>query len=141
MPDELKLPKWVNVSKDRFNEILIIITKTENNGLKTNVDRKGITLDNAESLVEGIASGKINGSKFKRKYNNIVDDVEAILQKSMITRSKEEMVEILSPLSEILRSKEKKRNEQPDTTDMTELESEESVARKEQLAKGLMLNR
>ena len=141
MPDELKLPKWVNVSKDRFNEILIIITKTENNGLKTNVDRKGITLDNAESLVEGIASGKINGSKFKRKYNNIVDDVEAILQKSMITRSKEEMVEILSPLSEILRSKEKKRNEQPDTTDMTELESEESVARKEQLAKGLKLNR
>ena len=141
MPDELKLPKWVNVSKDRFNEILIIITKTENNGLKTNVDRKGITLDNAESLVEGIASGKINGSKFKRKYNNIVDDVEAILQKSMVTRSKEEMVEILSLLSEILRSKEKKRNEQPDTTDMTELESEESVARKEQLAKGLMLNR
>ena len=127
--------------KQRFNEILIIITKTENNGLKTNVDRKGITLDNAESLVEGIASGKINESKFKRKYNNIVDDVEAILQESMVTRSKEEMVEILSLLSEILRSKEKKRNEQPDTTDMTELESEESVARKEQLAKGLMLNR
>ena len=120
---------------------MIIITKTENSGLKTNVDRKGITLDNAESLVEAIASGKINGSKFKRKYNNIVDDVEAMLQKSMITRSKEEMAEISSLLSEILRSKEKKRNEQPDTTDMTELESEESVARKEQLAKGLMLNR
>ena len=64
-----------------------------------------------------------------------------MLQKSMITRSKEEMAEISSLLSEILRSKEKKRNEQPDTTDMTELESEEPVARKEQLAKGLMLNR
>ena len=51
------------------------------------------------------------------------------------------MAEILSLLSEFLRSKVKKRNEQPDTTDMTELESEESVARKEQLAKGLMLNR
>ena len=52
-PDQLKLPKWVNLSKERFNEILSINTKAKNNGLKTNVDGRGITLDNAESLLKG----------------------------------------------------------------------------------------
>ena len=52
-PDQLKLPKWVNLSKERFNEILNINTKAKNNGLKTNVDGRGITLDNAESLLKG----------------------------------------------------------------------------------------
>ena len=52
-PDQLKLPKWVNLSKERFNEILSINTKAKNNGLKTNVDVRGITLDNAESLLKG----------------------------------------------------------------------------------------
>ena len=52
-PDQLKLPKWVNLSKERFNEILSINTKAKSNGLKTNVDGRGITLDNAESLLKG----------------------------------------------------------------------------------------
>ena len=29
-PDQLKLPKWVNVSKERFTEILSTITKAKN---------------------------------------------------------------------------------------------------------------
>ena len=59
-PDEtrLKLPKWVGASKERFNEILNIITKAKSDGLKTNVDGRETTLDNAESLLKGIASGK-----------------------------------------------------------------------------------
>ena len=64
-----------------------IITEAKNDELKTNVDEKEITLDNAESLVRDILSGKINKSQFKKRYNNIVDDIEAILPKSMITRS------------------------------------------------------
>ena len=32
-PDQLKLPKWVNVSKERFNEILSTITKAKDDGL------------------------------------------------------------------------------------------------------------
>ena len=54
-----------------------MITKAKNYGLKTNVDGREITLDNAESLLRCIASGKINGSEFKREFNNIVNDVEA----------------------------------------------------------------
>ena len=92
--------------KGKFNEILNIITKAKNNGLKTNVDGREITLDNAESLLKGIAEGKINGSEFKREYN-ITDDVEAILQKSMFTRGQKKIVEILSLLKKIPKSKDK----------------------------------
>ena len=35
--------------------------------------------------------GKINGNEFKREYN-ITDDVEAMLQKSMLTRSQKKIV-------------------------------------------------
>ena len=92
--------------KGKFNEILNIITKARNNGLKTNVDGREITLDNAESLLKGIAKGKINGNEFKREYN-ITDDVEAILQKSMLTRGQKKIVEILSLLKKIPKSKDK----------------------------------
>ena len=124
--DELKPSKWVNVSKERFIEILSIITKAKNDGLKTNVDVKEITLDNAESLLKSITSAKINNSEFKKKYKNIVDDVDAILEKPVLTRTQEKMVNILSLLTEIPKSKDKKPDEQRDTTDMSELESEES---------------
>ena len=46
--DQLKPPKYVGASKERFNEIMNIITKAKNDGLKTSVDRREITLDNAE---------------------------------------------------------------------------------------------
>ena len=107
-PDELKRLKWVIVSKERFNEILSTITEAKNDGLKTNVDGREIALDNAESLLKGIASGKINGSEFKREYKNIVDDVEAMQKKPMLTRRQKKMVNILSLLTEISKSKDKK---------------------------------
>ena len=54
------LPKWVNVSEERFNEILSLITDAKNNRLKTNVDGREIILDNVESLVKDVSSGKID---------------------------------------------------------------------------------
>ena len=56
----------------------------------------------------------------------MVDDVKAILQKPMLKRSQKKMVEALSLLKEI----PKPNDEQPDTTDMYELESEESAAQR-----------
>ena len=48
------------------------------------------------------------------------------------------MVEILSPLQEIIKSNDKKADGQPDTTDMSELESEEfAEQRRDQQGKGL----
>ena len=128
IPDQLKLPKLVNVSKERFNEILSTVTKAKNGGLKTNVDGRKITLDNVERLPKGIASRKINRSEFKRECNNIFDDAGAILQRPMLTRSQDNMVKI-SLLTEISKAEYKKTNEQPDTTDMHESESEEPAER------------
>ena len=68
---------------------------------------------------------------------NVVDDVETIVQKKMVTRNQNRIAEILLLLKEIPKLNNKKTDkkpgeetdEQPDTTDMPALESEESVAR------------
>ena len=138
--DKLKLPKWVKVSEKRFNEILSIITEAKNNGLKVNVDGEEITLDKAESLLKGISSKKINRREFKEKYNNTVDDVEKILTKKPLTIDEQNMIKILSLLKEIIKPNDKKTDEQPDTTNMPELESEESAEqRRNQQGKGLKI--
>ena len=72
----------------------------------------------------------MNKKEFKRECNNIVGDVEAILQKPVLRRSQEKMAKILSLLAEIPNFKDKKLDEQPDTTDMPELKSEESAEQK-----------
>ena len=56
------LPKWVKLTKIKFNGIHSIITETKKNKLKTSVDGKKITLDNAESLLKVKSNRKINGS-------------------------------------------------------------------------------
>ena len=60
----LMLPKWLNVSEERFNEILSSVTEARNNGLKINADGREIILDNAESLLKGVGSGKIDKREF-----------------------------------------------------------------------------
>ena len=83
-----------------------------------------ITLDNAGSLLKNIGRGKISGYKFKKEYNNIVDDVALIFKKSNIIIGQEKMVETLSLLKEIIAELT---DEQRDTTDMPELKNEESA--------------
>ena len=67
----------------------------------------------------------------KKKYNNIVNVVEAIVNRSIITRTqnkkKQKKAEIISLLKEISPDN-KKSNKQPDTTNMPELDCEESAA-------------
>ena len=63
-PGRLMFAKWVNVSEERFNEILSTVTKAKSNGLKINADGRKITLDNLESLVKGVGSGKVDKREF-----------------------------------------------------------------------------
>ena len=53
------------------------------------------------------------------RYNDIVDDIKAIVDKATITRNKK-IGRIMSLLREIIKAKS---DEEPDTTDMPELES------------------
>ena len=136
--DELKSPKWVRVSEERFNEKLSTITKAQNDGLRTNVSGKEITLDNVQSLLKDLGNEILGRRELKNRYYNIANDVEAIVDKASITRSQNKIVKILSLLKEIPKSK--KSDEEPNTTDMPELESEESAAeRRNKLGEGLKI--
>ena len=99
--DELKLPKWVKVNKKRFNEILSTVTKVKNDRLRINADRRDITLDNTENLLKDLGNGILDGHEFKNRYNDIANDVKAIVNKSPLTRSQNKMLENLLLLKEI----------------------------------------
>ena len=72
-----------------------------------------------------------------KKYNNIVNDVESILKTPRLTRSQNKILQILSLLKEIV---DGFLYEESNTTNMPELESEESAAeRKNQPGKGLKI--
>ena len=119
------LPKWVKASKERFNEKLNTVTKAKNEGLRKNVDGREITLDKTERLLKGLGNGILDGHNFISRYNDIVNDVEAIVNTPIITRNQEKIVKTTSLSKEILKTKS---DEQPNTIDMFELESEESAA-------------
>ena len=102
-PGRLMLPNWVEISEKRFNEILSTVTKAKNEGLRTNVDGREITLDNTESLLKDLGNGTLDGHEFKNRYNDIANNVEAIVNQAPITRSQAKIVEILSLLKEILK--------------------------------------
>ena len=90
-----------------------------------------ITLDNAESLLKDTGRGIISKREFKKKYNNIVNDANKILSMSMLTGSQNKMIQnVLLPKEPI----EGSPYEQSDTTDMSDLKSEEST---EQRGQGL----
>ena len=77
----LMLAKWAKVSEKRFNKILRTITKAKNEGLKISVDGREITLDNTERLLKDLGNGKMDGSEFRKEYDNIVNDVETIVNR------------------------------------------------------------
>ena len=82
----------------------------------------------------------MNGHEFKEKYNDIAEDVKKILNKQSVTTNEVNMIKMLSLLQEIIKPNDKKTNEQPDATNMPELESEESAKqRRNQQGKGLKL--
>ena len=129
------LPNWVEISEKRFNEIINTVTKAKSEGLRINVDGREITLNNTKSLLKDLGNEILNRHEFKNRYNNIVDDIEAIVNKPKITRNQEKIIRTMGLLRENIKTKLK-----PDITDMPELESEESAAeRRNQSAKGLKI--
>ena len=109
--DRLMLPEWVKVTEKRFNEILSTVTKAKNEGLRTNVDGREITLDNSESLVKDLGNGILDGNEFENRCNDIANDVKAIVNKASITRNQAKIVEILSLLKEIPKLKNLMKNQ------------------------------
>ena len=63
--DEDELPPWIKVPKSRFSEMKDVITRANESKLMTILEKRNITLKNAEKLLEDITSGKINKKKAK----------------------------------------------------------------------------
>ena len=126
-PGRLMLLKWVKVSEERFDKILSTVTNAKNEGLKVNVDGREIMLDKS---LKDLGNGILDGREFKNRYNDIADDAEVLVNKSPLTKSQY----IILLLKEIWSDR------QPNTTDMPELESEESAAeRRNQPRQGLKI--
>ena len=103
----------------------------------TRLEKRNVTLKNAEKLLKGIIRRKINKEKAKDMYNDIAEDVNK-LNKLKPTESRKKILPIFKQLEEIfMESKEDEEvddetDEQPDTADMPELENEESTAQQGQ---------
>ena len=91
-------------------------------------------LDNRESLLKDLGNGILDGHEFKNRYNNIANAVAATVNKPIITRNQEKIVQIMSLLKKI--TNPKKSGNQPDTTDMAELEEESAAERRHQQGQG-----
>ena len=68
------IPKWVQVSKDRFYFIKLKINKN----LVTVIDNKRYTLNDANELVNKIAEQKIGKNSAIKECNNLVNKAEQI---------------------------------------------------------------
>ena len=134
------LPRWIKVSKSRFNEIKHAITRPNESKLMTRVGKKNITLKNAEKLLGGIISGKIDKKEARKMYNSIADDANK-LNRLEPTKPSKKILPLFRQLQEIFMEAkaddevddevddktDNEADEQLDTTDMPELESEESA--------------
>ena len=101
----------------------------------TRLEGRNITLKNAEKLLEDMFSGKINKEKARNKYNDIAEDVNK-LNKLEPTKSRKKMMPIFKQLEEIfigskadeeLDDETDDETDEPGTTEMPELESEETA--------------
>ena len=72
------IPKWVQVSEDRFNFIKLKIN--EKKDLATMIDNKRYTLDDANELVNKIAKQKIDKNNVIKAYNNLVNKAKQIAE-------------------------------------------------------------
>ena len=115
------------MSEERFNLIKQIIN--ENKDLGTTINNKRYTLRDANDLVDKIAKKKIGKNKAIDFYNNNLVKKAEQISKLRSSPLRQKMLKILIYLGEIF-NRPKTDDEQPDTTDMPELESEESAAQR-----------
>ena len=92
------IPKWVQVSEDRFNFIKLKIN--EKKDLATMIGNKRYTLNDVNELVNKIAKQKIGKNNAIKAYNNLVDKAKQI-SNLRSTPHRQKMLEIFNYLGEI----------------------------------------
>ena len=154
-PNKLKLPKWVKVSKKRFDVIKSKVQTAKKDKLMVRPNRNRLITSNESSkLLQDIEHGKITYEEALKKMTNIYDDISMFLKLDSFTSNQSKMLSILFMEFEIFTGKvrmlekndedefevflKKNKNthnkqesdEQTGTTNMPELESKESDAQR-----------
>ena len=162
-PDELQLPKWVKISKKRFDRIKNTVQNAKNNSLRAKPNRSGlINYNESNKLLQDIEHSKITYEEALKRIRNIRSDIAKIINQVSLNLNQVEVINTLFMVDEIFTGeiktvkannegalevfKEKsdrekqESDEQPDTTNMLELESEESAGQnKKQRGVGLKI--
>ena len=162
-PDELQLPKWVKISKKRFDRIKNTVQNAKNNSSRAKPNRSGlINFNESNKLLQDIEHSKITYEEALKRIRNIRSDIAKIINQGSLNLNQVEVINTLFMVDEIFTGeiktvkannegalevfKEKsdrekqESDEQPDTTNMLELESEESAEQnKKQRGVGLKI--
>ena len=140
-PDELKLAEWVKVSKKRLDKIKNKVQNPKNNTLQARPNQKSlIKFDKSNKLLEDIEHSKITYEEALKSINNIRTDIRKIINKESLIPNQVEVINILFMVDEIFTGEIKsvkannegileifkESDEQPDNTEMPELEGEQS---------------
>ena len=92
------IPKWVQVSKDRFVSIELKVNTNKN--LATMIDNKIYTLNDVNEVVNKIVEQKIGKNNVIKEYNNLVNKAEQIT-KLRSTEPRQKMLKIFNYLGKI----------------------------------------
>ena len=143
-PDELKLPNWIKVSRQRFDAIK---SRVENAKKKTFTDHRPnrknlVTSGESNELLQDIEHCKIRYKEAVKKLTNILNDINMSLKLNSFTPNQSKMINILFMVDKVFTGisklfeennegkleffekksdiERKESDEQPDTTDMPE---------------------
>ena len=92
------IPKWVQLSKERFDFIKLKINK--NKDLDTMIGNKRYTINNVNELVNKIAETKISKNNAIKIYNNLISKAEQITELRS-TEPRQKMLKIFNYLGEM----------------------------------------
>ena len=150
-PDESNLPKWIKVSKRRFNVIKKKVQNTKSNNLQARPQEgKVININGSKKLLHEIENSQITYEEALKIIENIRSDINRLVSAQSVNSNQVNALNIILMINEIftgesesvrvnekgdieifkekLDKEKQESNEQPNITNKPELESEESAA-------------
>ena len=157
-PDELKLQKWIKVSKQRLDMIKKKVQNAKTNKLQVRPKgSKVININESSKLLHEMENSQITYEEALKRIKNIHSDINKIISMESLNSNQINLLNILFRVNETFNGEIKiaevnkegsfeifeekqKSGEEPDATDMPELESEESAAeRRNKSGRGLKI--
>ena len=106
-PDELKLPKWVEVRDKRFYAIKNKVQNAKNNNLKARTNRnKLVPSSESKKLLQDIKYGEITFEEALKKITNVRGDIKMLVKLNSFSQNQIKMLYILFMVDEMFTATE-----------------------------------